>query len=78
MKTNEYRLCNIVNSPYGECEIYGVSKDCIQIKLPDNESIFDFDDDQAELIGQALVRWAQRSRAETEMIRCNQKVPHAS
>ena len=31
---------------------------------------FDFTVDQAEMIGQALVRWAQRSRAEREMIRC--------
>ena len=31
---------------------------------------FDFTDEQAELIGQALVRWAQRHRAEAEMIRC--------
>lgn len=31
---------------------------------------FDFEDDQAELIGQALIRWAQRHRAEREYIRC--------
>lgn len=30
---------------------------------------FDFTDDQAEAIGQALVRWAQRRRAESEMVR---------
>lgn len=30
---------------------------------------FDFTDEQAEIIGQALVRWAQRRRAEAEMIR---------
>lgn len=31
---------------------------------------FDFSPEQAELIGQALVRWAQRSRAEGELLRC--------
>lgn len=31
---------------------------------------FDFTDAQAEMIGQALVRWAQRRRAEAELIRC--------
>ena len=31
-------------------------------------------DGQAETIGQALVRWAQRSRAEGEMVRCGMKV----
>lgn len=35
---------------------------------------FDFNDEQAEQIGQALVRWAQRSRAEGELIRCGMKV----
>jgi hypothetical protein len=30
---------------------------------------FDFDDGQAEMIGQALVRWAQRRRAEAELAR---------
>ncbi len=33
-------------------------------------AVFDFTDDQAEQIGQALVRWAQRNRAEAEGIRC--------
>lgn len=48
----------------------------IRIGLLDTESEdtnwreFDFTEDQAELIGQALVRWAQRSKAETEMLRC--------
>lgn len=32
---------------------------------------FDFTEDQAEAVGQALVRWAQRLRAETELVRCN-------
>lgn len=36
---------------------------------------FDFTTEQAELIGQALVRWAQRQRAETEMIRCWSRMP---
>lgn len=31
---------------------------------------FDFTDEQAETLGHALVRWAQRSRAEKELIRC--------
>ena len=31
---------------------------------------FDFSPEQAELVGQALVRWAQRSRAEGELFRC--------
>ncbi len=35
----------------------------------DHWSEFNFTDDQAEQIGQALVRWAQRRRAEGEMIR---------
>ena len=47
----------------------------IRIGLLDSESEdpdwreFDFTEDQAELIGQALVRWAQRSRAEAEFHR---------
>lgn len=32
---------------------------------------FDFTPDQAETIGQALVRWAQRNRAKTELNRCH-------
>lgn len=32
---------------------------------------FDFTNDQAEHIGQALVRWAQRRRAEGERTRCH-------
>lgn len=48
----------------------------IRIQLLDSESedpnwrVFDFTNDQAELIGQALVRWAQRRRAETELNLC--------
>jgi hypothetical protein len=48
----------------------------IRISLLDTESDdpnwrdFDFDEEQAEIVGQALVRWAQRSRAEREIIRC--------
>ena len=48
----------------------------IRVGLLDTESEdgdwreFDFTEDQAEFVGQALVRWAQRSRAEREIIRC--------
>lgn len=35
---------------------------------------FDFNDAQAELIGHALVRWAQRDRAETELVRCGMRI----
>jgi len=45
----------------------------IQIANADLEdgywSVFDFTVDQAEFIGQALVRWAQRRRAEIEQMR---------
>lgn len=52
----------------------------IRIELLDAESddpnwrCFDFTNDQAEQIGQALVRWAQRRRAETEMTRCGYRI----
>ena len=48
----------------------------IRIGLLDAESDdpdwreFDFNIEQAEILGAALVRWAQRSRTEKEMIRC--------
>lgn len=51
----------------------------IRIGLLDNESDdpnwreFDFDEEQAEIVGQALVRWAQRSRAAAEIIRSGMK-----
>lgn len=35
---------------------------------------FDFTNAQAEMIGQALVRWAQRDRAEGELVRCGGRV----
>lgn len=35
---------------------------------------FDFTAAQAEMIGQALVRWAQRNRAEAELVRCNMHI----
>jgi hypothetical protein len=37
----------------------------------DDETLcsFDFNADQAEMIGQALVRWAQRRRANRDMVR---------
>lgn len=48
----------------------------IRLQLLDQASddedwrVFDFTEEEAELIGQALVRWAQRSRAEDELVRC--------
>jgi hypothetical protein len=51
----------------------------IRIGLADRESDdpdwreFYFTQQQAEMIGQALVRWAQRCYAEGELIRCNYK-----
>lgn len=33
-------------------------------------AVFDFTKAQAEMVGQALIRWAQRARAEGELIRC--------
>ncbi len=48
----------------------------IRIGLLDTESEdrdwreFDFDVEQADLVGHALVRWAQRRRAMTELVRC--------
>ena len=51
----------------------------IRISIVDSEQMiltsFDFTPEQAELIGQALVRWAQRSRAEGEMFRCWERMP---
>lgn len=52
----------------------------IRIQLLDSESddadwrVFDFNNDQAEVVGQALVRWAQRRRAEAELNRCNVRI----
>ncbi len=48
----------------------------IRVQIRNNEegpswAVFDFTDEQAEKIGHALVRWAQRRRAENEMIRCS-------
>lgn len=58
------------------------SNNGIRVQIHDKETCpdywisFDFTDAQAEMIGQALVRWAQRSRAETELIRCNRGPVH--
>lgn len=46
----------------------------IRVQIQDDDlandwAVFDLADEQAEMLGHALVRWAQRRRAETELIR---------
>ena len=72
---------NMIHLNFDQDKMYPgfTSNNGIRIGLLDTESDdpdwreFDFDPDQAEMIGQALVRWAQRSRAQAEIIRCGIK-----
>ena len=50
IQANEIKPNNIIDTPYGIATVYGISKDCVQITLKDNESIFDFDLEDAKPI----------------------------
>lgn len=50
IQANEIKPNNIIDTPYGIATVYGVSKDCVQITLKDNESVFDFDLEDAKPI----------------------------
>jgi hypothetical protein len=57
-------------TPNNGIRITIVNRDDVDEINSDKLCSFDFEDDQAEMIGQALVRWARCHRAEREIIRC--------
>ncbi len=78
MDSKFYEVLPIIKDATGQCSLSAsfTPSNGIRIGIADeNEDTdwveFDFNEDQAEAIGQALVRWSQRQRAEGEMIRCN-------
>jgi len=50
MEATDLRILNYVKSPYGLSIVYGINKECIQITLPNNDTVFDFNDDEIQPI----------------------------
>lgn len=51
IKANEFRIGNLIDTPYGILPIYGISKNCIEVEYNSEDvSIYDFNLDECKPI----------------------------
>jgi len=43
MKAEELRIGNVISTPYGVGNVYGINHECVQITILDDKTVFDFD-----------------------------------